>query len=100
MKKSDFIEAVAAQAKVAPALVESVLNGMAIIVPQELKRSGRVRVPGLCNMQAKQYGARPGRNLATGEDCVVPAATRLRLSPVTSLEAVFKGAGVEGSGIA
>lgn len=91
--KTDFIAAIAARAKLAPAQAEALLDAISEVTAHELATEGSVRVPGLVNVVAKQCSARPGRNLRTGEACMVPAARRIRISPSAPLESKFKQAG-------
>lgn len=89
MTKKSFMKAVAEQSKVSLAMVEAVLAATAKVTAQALVTHGQVRVPGVASLVAKQYEARPGRNPKTGEASEVPAATRIRVKPATSLQADY-----------
>lgn len=92
MTKKSFLKAVAEQAKVSIAMAEAVLAATAKVTAHALATEGQVRVPGVASLVTKQYAARPGRNPRTGEAREVPAATRIRAKPASTLEADFAAA--------
>jgi len=90
ISKNEFIAAIAAQTNVAPDTAEAMLKAVSDIAARQLAIDGAVRVPGLVNIEAKKCSARPGRNMRTGEACMIPEATRVRVSPSAPLETKYR----------
>lgn len=92
IKKDDFLGAVAQQAQVTPEQAGAVLDAVGVVVARQLAVDSAVRIPGLVNIVAKPCAARPGRNLRTGEPCIIPAANRIRISMSAPLDVKYKAA--------
>lgn len=95
MSKKDFVKAIADDANVPFAVVNSVLKSMAKVTAQTLVVGGTVKLPEIATIHAKDYAARPGRNPKTGESCEVPAGRRIRMKASATLVSAFEAASAE-----
>lgn len=93
MDKRFFIAAVTENLRVTGAAaipqstVEKVLTSVVSVAQEQLKTTGKVRVPGLVNFKVSQRAERKGRNPKTGEPCVIPAGRVVRSKAVSSFAA-------------
>lgn len=78
MNKSELLSAIADKASCSKKEAESVLDAIADVVGEALKKGEKVQMPGIGNFEAKERKARKGINPKTKEvidiaACVVPS---------------------------
>ena len=90
MKKKELVEAIVEKTQLAKKDVIAVLENMAEIVKNTVKKEA-VEIPGLIKIEKKQRAARMGRNPMTGESISIPAKTVLKARILKKLkDAVMK----------
>ncbi len=91
MDKSQFVSTVAKAAQVPAAQVSAVLKGIESVVVQEVRASGKVRIPGVATVQSHERGERLVRNPRTGQESLMGPSTVVRIKPVAGLSDAIKG---------
>jgi DNA-binding protein HU-beta len=75
MTKSQFIATIAEKTDSSKKDVSSVLDAMAMLAYETVKKEGEVAIPGLGKLVKKHRPERMGRNPATGEQIKIAAKT-------------------------
>ena len=88
MNKAEFIEAMAAKAKVPASQAGSVLNALISTVETQLKKNNEIKVTGFGTWKSRKRKAHMGRNPKTGESVKISA----RKVPVFTAGATLKAA--------
>jgi nucleoid DNA-binding protein len=92
MNRSEFSAAVAKRSHCSKALVETVLDAMIAEIREALMEPGtKLVIKGFGQFEAKQIGARVGRNPATGETIKIPPRIKPTFKPSTVFTAVLNG---------
>ncbi len=76
MNKTDLVNVVAAETKLAKKDVDAVVNATLKAVADALKAGDKVALIGFGTFEVKATAAREGRNPKTGEAIAIPAAKK------------------------
>ena len=74
MNKTQFVEAVAAKADLKKKDAEAAVNAVIAVIEDALKAGDKVQLIGFGTFEAKERGAREGRNPRTGETIKIAAS--------------------------
>ena len=74
MNKTEFVEAVAKEAKASKAAANEMVNTVVAVVTKALKKGGSVQITGFGTFEVAKRAARKGRNPATGKEIKIPAS--------------------------
>ena len=86
MNKTDLVNVVNAETKIAKKDVDAVITATIKAITDALKEGDKVAIIGFGTFEAKATAEREGRNPKTGENIVIPAAKK----PVFSASKVLK----------
>ena len=86
MNKTDLINVVNAETKVAKKDVDAVISATIKAITEALKQDDKVALIGFGTFEVKATAAREGRNPKTGETIAIPASKK----PVFSASKVLK----------
>ena len=81
MTKAELISAVAREAKITKTAASQAINSVIDTITKELKRGGRLTLPGFGTFSVGNRKARAGRNPQTGEEIRIPAAKTAKFKP-------------------
>ena len=91
MNKRELIEALATGSGITKVAADRVVNTLTETITHELKRGGRVTIPGFGSFDVVHKKARKGRNPRTGQPINIKASTAPKFKPGKDLkEAVDK----------
>ena len=90
MNKSELVEAVALEARVAKADAERTINAAISAISKALKKGDRVALVGFGTFAVKKRAARKGHNPATGAVIQIPAKKVVKFSPGGELSSLVK----------
>ena len=74
MNKTEFVEAVAKEAKASKAAANELVNAVVAVVTKALKKGESVQITGFGTFEVAKRAARTGRNPATGKEIKIPAS--------------------------
>lgn len=74
MNKTEFVEAVAKEAKASKAAANEMVNAVVAVVTKALKKGESVQITGFGTFEVAKRAARKGRNPATGKEIKIPAS--------------------------
>lgn len=74
MNKTEFVEAVAKEAKASKAAANELVNAVVAVVTKALKKGESVQITGFGTFEVAKRAARKGRNPATGKEIKIPAS--------------------------
>ncbi len=74
MNKTEFVEAVAKDAKASKAATSQIVNSFIAVVTKSLKKGDSVQLTGFGTFSVAKRSARKGRNPATGKEIKIPAS--------------------------
>ena len=74
MTRTELIASISGRSGHDPATVDAVLTGLQSVVTERLVLGDRVVLPGFLTLSVQDRAERAGRNPATGEPLVIPAA--------------------------
>ncbi|MDR2637182.1 MAG: HU family DNA-binding protein [Zoogloeaceae bacterium] len=86
MNKSELIDAIAAEAKVAKTVAGETLDATIAVVTQTLKKGDKISLVGFGTFQVDKRAARKGRNPQTGKSINIPAANVPKFKPGKTLK--------------
>ena len=76
MNKTQFIEAIAANADIKKKDAEAAVNAMTAVIAEALKAGDKVQLVGFGTFEVKERAAREGRNPKTGETIKIAATKK------------------------
>ena len=74
MNKTEFINAIAKEAKATKAAANDALNAMITVITKSLKKGEAIQITGFGTFEVTKRAARKGRNPATGKEIKIPAS--------------------------
>ena len=74
MNKTEFVDAVAKEAKASKAAANQVVNAFIAVVTKSLKKGDSVQLTGFGTFAVAKRAARKGRNPATGKEIKIAAS--------------------------
>jgi DNA-binding protein HU-beta len=74
MNKTEFIDAVAAEAKASKAATTQIVNAAIAVITKSLKKGNAVQITGFGTFDVAKRAARMGRNPATGKEIKIAAS--------------------------
>ena len=74
MNKTEFVEAVAKEAKSSKACANEMVNAVVAVVTKALKKGESVQITGFGTFEVLEREAREGRNPRTGKNMTIPAS--------------------------
>ena len=74
MNKTEFVEAVAKEAKASKAAANELVNAVVAVVTKALKKGESVQITGFGTFGVAKRAARKGRNPATGKEIKIAAS--------------------------
>jgi DNA-binding protein HU-beta len=74
MNKTEFVEAVAKEAKASKAAANEMVNAVVAVVTKALKKGESVQITGFGTFEVANRAARKGRNPATGKEMKIAAS--------------------------
>ena len=86
MTKAELISAVAKEAEITKAAAAQAIDSITDTITRELKRGGRITVPGFGTFSVANRKARTGRNPRTGQEIKIPAANTVKFKPGKALK--------------
>jgi DNA-binding protein HU-beta len=86
MNKSDLIDAIAKEAKIAKTVAGEVLDAAIAVVTQTLKKGDKISLVGFGTFQVDKRAARKGRNPQTGKQISIPATNVPKFRPGKTLK--------------
>ena len=90
MTKVELVAAVAKEAKSSKAAAARAVGCVTETITQELKRGGRISLPGFGTFSVRNRTARTGRNPRTGEEIKIPASKTAKFSVGKALKEAVK----------
>ncbi len=90
MNKTEYIDAVAKEAKVSKAAVAAVLAGEAAVLKKALKKGESVVLTGVVSYSVGKRAARNGRNPATGKTIKIAARKVVKIKAGKALKDAVK----------
>jgi len=90
MTKADLIFSMSKKAGITKTEANTVIDSFATMIMKELKRGGRVSLPGFGTFSLAQRKARAGRNPRTGASIKIPARKAAVFRPGKSLKEAIK----------
>ncbi len=91
MKKADLIKAVADASHQPQVIVRTVLDATRDVVSDSINKGDDVFLLGLGKLEVRARGAKPARNIHTGERVTVPARQVVLFRPSDGLTAAANG---------
>ena len=88
MNKTEFVEAVAKEAKATKVAANEVVNAVIAVITKSLKKGEAVQITGFGTFEVAKRAARKGRNPSNGKEIKIPASK----SPKFKAGAVLKKA--------
>ena len=89
MTKEEFVNKLAGTAKVTKKQADEMVSGFIEMIAAQLKKGGRVALPGLGVFSVVQKKARTGRNPGTGAAIKIPARKAVKFSTSSVLKQVL-----------
>jgi DNA-binding protein HU-beta len=86
MTKADLIASVARDAKISKAAAGEAVDSLTGTITKDLKKGGRVTVPGFGTFSVANRKARTGRNPQTGQEIRIPAKKTAKFTPGKALK--------------
>jgi DNA-binding protein HU-beta len=86
MTKAQLIAAVAKEVKITKVVAAKAVDSVTTPLTKELKRGGRITLPGFGTFSVGKRKARTGRNPATGETIGIPAKKTPKFKPGKALK--------------
>lgn len=86
MTKADLTTAVAKEAKITKAQATKALDSVTDTITDELKRGGRISLPGFGIFSVGNRKARIGRTPRTGQEIRIPATKTVKFKPGKALK--------------
>ena len=86
MTKTELVNVVAVETKIAKKDVDAVVNATIDAIANALKDGDKVQLIGFGTFDVKSVAARKGRNPKTGDEIVIPASKKPGFSPATALK--------------
>jgi len=74
MTKAELISKVANEAKITKAAAAQAIDSITEIITKDLKKGGRISLPGFGTFSVANRKARTGRNPQTGQQIQIPAS--------------------------
>ncbi|MBO6288933.1 MAG: HU family DNA-binding protein [Alphaproteobacteria bacterium] len=74
MNKTEFIDAVAGEAKASKAATTQIVNAAIAVITKALKKGNAVQITGFGTFDVAKRAARMGRNPATGKEIKIAAS--------------------------
>ena len=74
MNKTEFVEAVAKEAKATKVAANEVVNAVIAVITKSLKKGEAVQITGFGSFDVIKRAARKGRNPATGKEIKIAAS--------------------------
>ena len=74
MNKTEFVEAVAKEAKSSKACANEMVNAVLAVITKALKKGDTVQLTGFGSFGVAKRAARKGRNPANGKEIKIPAS--------------------------
>jgi len=74
MTKAELISKVAKEAKITKAAAAKAVNAITETITKDLKKGGRISLPGFGTFSVTNRKARTGRNPQTGQEIQIPAS--------------------------
>ena len=74
MNKTEFIDAVAGEAKASKAATTQIVNAAIAVITKTLKKGNAVQITGFGTFDVAKRAARMGRNPATGKEIKIAAS--------------------------
>lgn len=74
MNKTEFVEAVAKEAKATKVAANEVVNAVIAVITKSLKKGEAVQITGFGTFDVAKRAARMGRNPATGKEIKIAAS--------------------------
>lgn len=90
MNKTEYVDAVAKEAKVSKATVAAVLAGEAVVLKKSLKKGEPVILTGVVSYSVGKRAARNGRNPATGKTIKIAARKVVKIKAGKALKDAVK----------
>ena len=91
MNKTDLINVVADETKLAKKDVEAAINATVAAISAALKEGDKVQLIGFGTFEVKDVAAREGRNPATGEAIAIAASKKPAFSASKALKDLVNG---------
>ena len=86
MTKAELISKVAKEAKISKAAAAQAIDCATATITKELKRGGRITLPGFGTFSVAKRKARAGRNPRTGKELRIPATKTAKFKPGKALK--------------
>ena len=86
MTKAELISKVAKETKITKTVAAKAVDSLTDTIAKELKRGGRITLPGFGTFSLAKRKARTGRNPATGETIKIRAVKTVRFKPGKALK--------------
>lgn len=74
MNKTEFVDAVAKEAKATKVAANEVINAVITVITKSLKKGEAVQITGFGTFDVAKRAARKGRNPANGKEIKIPAS--------------------------
>ena len=74
MNKTEFVEAVAKEAKATKVAANEVVNAVIAVITKSLKKGEAIQITGFGTFEVAKRAARKGRNPANGKEIKIPAS--------------------------
>jgi len=86
MTKAELIAQVAKEAKITKAAAGQAIDSTTDTITKDLKKGGRITLPGFGTFSVANRKARTGRNPSTGEKIKIPARKTPKFKPGKALK--------------
>lgn len=93
MKKTELIQALAAETGESQAAAARSLDALVDIISKEVASGGEVAITGFGTFKGSARGERTGRNPRTGESMVISASKSVKFLPGAGLKAAMNASG-------
>ena len=90
MNKTEFIDAVAAEAKASKVATAQIVNAALAVVMKSLKKGVAIQITGFGSFDVIKRAARKGRNPATGKEIKIAASKAPRFKAGKALKDAVK----------
>ena len=90
MNKTEFVDAVANEAKASKAATAQVINAAIEVITKSLKKGAAVQITGFGTFEVAKRAARKGHNPATGKEIKIPASKAPRFKAGAVLKKAVK----------
>lgn len=91
MTRTEIVANIAASQEVSKAAVNRVLDGLIDIITQNLESGIKTSIPGFITIERTETKGRTGRNPQTGEEILIPAGTKTKITAGTKIAEAGKG---------